>query len=52
MSTFIDFCKKMTKVLIKNLYMNENTCGSPSNTRNRQISQILETAPNHATEYN
>ena len=31
--------------------MNEKTCGSPSKTRKRQISHILDTAPTHATEY-
>ena len=32
--------------------MNEQTCGSPSNTRKRQIPHIFENAPTYATEYN
>ena len=32
--------------------MNEKTCGSPSNTRKKERSHILDTAPTHATDYN
>ena len=39
-------------MLINKSYINEKTCVSPSKTRKRQISHILETAPTHATEYN
>ena len=38
--------------MINNSYINEKTCGSPENARNRQLSQILETAPTHDTDYN
>ena len=38
-------------MLINNSYINQNICGSPSKTRKRQISHILETAPTHVTEY-
>ena len=48
----MNFRKKLAKVLINNSYTNEKTCGSPTNTRKRQISHILEIAPTHATEYN
>ena len=41
----------MAKVSIKNSYMNDKTRGSPSKTIKRQISHIVETSPNHATEY-
>ena len=40
----------MTKVLINNSYMNEKTWVSPSTTRKRQISHILETGPTRDTE--
>ena len=46
------FSKKMAKVLVNNSHINENTCGSLSNTIKRKISHILETAPTHATKYN
>ena len=48
---FCEFSKKMAKVFINNSYMNKKTCGSPSNTRKKQISHILETVPTHVTEY-
>ena len=46
----MNFQKKLANVLIKNSYMNEKTCGSPSNTRKRKISHILETGPTRDTE--
>ena len=49
---FYEFSKKKANVLINNSYINEKTCGSPSNTREINISHILETEPTHATEYN
>ena len=49
---FYEFSKKLAKVLINNSYTNEKTCGSQSKSRKRQISDILETAPTHPTEYN
>ena len=42
----------LAKVLIKNSYMNEKTCGSPTKTRKRKISYILDMSPTHANEYN
>ena len=51
-NTFMNFKKKwLRRWQINNSYMNQNTCGSPSKTRKRQISHILETARTHATEY-
>ena len=41
----------MAKALNNNSYTNEKTHGIPKNTRERQISQIPKTAPNHATEH-
>ena len=52
MITFMNFRKKLDKILINNSYMNEKTCGIPSKTRNRKISHILEILPTHANEYN
>ena len=52
MSTVTNFQKKKAKVLINNSYTNDKTRGSPSNTRKRQTSHILDTSPTHATEYN
>ena len=49
---FMDFCKQLAKVLIKNTYTNEKICGSPENVRNIKWSHTLDTAPTHATEYN
>ena len=48
---FMNFQKKLAKSLINNSYVNEKKCGSPSKIRKRKISQILETAPIHATDY-
>ena len=48
----MDFRGEMAKVLVNKSYINEKTCGSPSNTVKRQISHILETAHTYATEYN
>ena len=42
----------MAKGLNKNLYKNEKACGSPANVRKRKLSHTLESAHNHATEYN
>ena len=50
-SYFYQFSKKLAESLIDNSYTNKKTCGSPSNTRKRQISHILETATTHATYY-
>ena len=49
---FMNLREKKAKALIKNLYMDEKTRGIPENTRNRQLSHLLETAPTHATEDN
>ena len=46
------FENKLAKTLIKTSYTNEKTCGSPENSRKRQLSHILETAPIHDTECN
>ena len=48
---FMDF-RFLGKRLINNSYTNEKACGSPANSRKRQLSHILETAPTHATKYN
>ena len=47
-----EISKKLAKGLINKLYTNVKACGSPANTRKRQLLQILETAFTHATEYN
>ena len=49
---FMIFRKKLAKALINNSYTNDRTCVSPENTRKRQLSHILETAPTHDTKYN
>ena len=41
----------MAEVFVDNSYINEKTCGIPSNTRKRKISHILKTAPTHDSEY-
>ena len=43
---------KMSKALINNSNTNGETCGNLENNRERQISNILETEPTHATGYN
>ena len=52
MSTLTNFRNNNAKVSINNSYINDNTCGIPSNNRKRQISHILDTLPTHTTEYN
>ena len=52
MSTFINILKGMENFVIKNSYINDNTCVDTSETRNRKISQLLETEPKYAAEYN
>ena len=47
----MDFRKKLAKALINNSYTSEKTCGCPTNYRKRKLSNILQTAPAHATEY-
>ena len=48
--TFMDFRKKLAKALINNSYTSEKTCGCPTNYRKRKLSNILQTAPAHATD--
>ena len=45
--TLRSFGENFAKALINNSYMNNNTYGSPENSRKRKISHILETDPLH-----
>ena len=49
---FMNFPKRLAKVLIHNSFINEKTYGSTSDISKRKISHILEIAPTHANDYN
>ena len=49
---FVNFRKQLAKRLINNSYTNDKACVSPGYFRKRQLSNILDTEPTHATEYN